>query len=84
MSLESRAAGPLSREELAAFLTELADSVLKEPDRWENSDLADFLRAWGAWLEDMDGYFLNRGESVPSAPSWQLIAQMLLAARVYE
>lgn len=84
MDLESRATRPLSREELAAFLAELADSVVKEPERWENSDLVDFLRAWAAWLEDMDGYFLNQGEPVPSAPSWQLIAQMLLAARVYE
>lgn len=84
MSLESRAAGSLSREELAVFLFELADSIDKEPDRWENANLDEFLRAWAAWVEDMDGYFLNRGESVPSTPSWQLIAQMLLAARVYE
>lgn len=84
MSLDARAGGPMTREQLVAFLDQLADSFLKEPERWENADLESLLRAWSAWLEDMDGFFLNRGESVPSEPSWQLVAQMLLAARVYE
>lgn len=84
MSFESRASGPLDRAELAGFLDQLADSLLEEPERWENDTLESFLRGWSAWLVDMDGYFLNRGEPVPDTPSWQLIAQMLLAARVYE
>lgn len=84
MSLESRAASPLSRTELAGFLEQLADSFVEEPERWENDTIEGFLRGWSAWLTDMDGYFLNRGEPVPESPSWQLIAQMLLAARIYE
>lgn len=84
MTLESRASGPLTRAELAGFLDQLADSLLEEPERWENDRLESFLRGWSAWLNDMDGYFLNRGEPVPDAPSWQLVAQMLLAARVYD
>jgi hypothetical protein len=32
----------------------------------------------------MDGYFKNRGEKVPDTPTWQTLAQMLLAARMYE
>lgn len=84
MSLESRASNPLSREDLVSFLGDLADSIVEAPDGWENPDLESFLRAWAAWLEDMDQFFLNRAEPVPSSPSWQLIAQMLLAARVYE
>jgi hypothetical protein len=84
MSLDSRASHTLSREELVKFLGEMADSIDEEPERWQNSNLPDFLNAWAAWLEDMDGFFLNRGEIVPTSPSWQLIAQMLLAARTYE
>lgn len=84
MVLEHRVSGPLTREELVSFLDQLADSYLDEPERWENADLVSFLRAWSAWLDDMDGYFVSRGEPVPSEPSWQLVAQMLLAARVYE
>jgi hypothetical protein len=32
----------------------------------------------------LDGYFLNRGEEVPSAPSWQLIAMIFAASLVHE
>jgi hypothetical protein len=82
--LEARAEKLHTRAELAAFLENLADSVVEEPEVWENDTLERFLRAWSAWIADMDGYFVQRGLSVPGEPSWRLIAQMLLAARVYE
>lgn len=83
-ALDARASKLLSRSELAGFLEQLADSLLEEPESWENVDLESFLRAWSAWLHDMDGFFANLGEPVPDSPSWQLIAQMLMAARIYE
>lgn len=84
MSLESRASRKMTRNELAGFVDQLADSLLESPESWENDTIERFLRAWSAWLNDMDGYFLNQGQAVPESPSWQLVAQMLLAARVYE
>ncbi|MFB9960664.1 DUF7660 family protein [Agromyces bracchium] len=84
MDLDSQALNMSSRADLVEFLGGLADSFATHPERWQNANLPDFLNAWAAWLEDMDGYFQNRGESVPTSASWQLIAQMLLAARVYE
>lgn len=84
MTLESRVSEPLTRAELAGFIDQLADSYLESPEHWENDTIESFLRAWSAWLNDMDGFFINRGEPVPESPSWQLIAQMMLAARVYE
>lgn len=84
MSLESEASGQLTREQFAGFLDRLADSLVEEPEDWENEKLERFLRAWSVWVVDMDGYFLNRGETAPREPTWQLMAQMLLAARVYE
>ena len=44
---------------------------------WENSDLESFLEAMHAWTEDM-------GDRLPSEPSWQTFAKMLMAATVYE
>ena len=82
--LENRAERLRTREELAAFLENLADSLIEEPEVWENDTLERFLRAWSAWIADMDGYFVRQGLAVPATPSWQLVAQMLLAARVYE
>ncbi|WP_457785924.1 DUF7660 family protein [Streptomyces rimosus] len=32
---------------------------------WENGSLNCCLEALSAWTNDMDGYFLNRGEPVP-------------------
>jgi hypothetical protein len=84
MTFEARAELPMSRTDLSDFLGRLADSVVGAPETWENGSLESFLRGWSAWLTDMDGYFLNKAEPVPSEPSWQLIAQMLLAARIYE
>ena len=73
-----------TREDLAAFIEELERNVRDRPDAWENATLDRYLAALASWTEDMDGYFLNRGESVPDAPSWRLVGQMLLAAKVYE
>lgn len=83
-NLNDRAASISDKESLAWFLAALADSLQESPEEWENGDLGTFIRAWAAWLHDSDGYFRGRGELPPEQPSWGLIAQMLLAARIYE
>jgi hypothetical protein len=72
------------RLDLAAFILRLRADLLSDPDVWENPTLERFLEALSAWTQDMDGYFENRGEVTPSEPSWRLVADMLLAARMYE
>jgi hypothetical protein len=72
------------KQALSFFLAELADDLLESPEDWENADLETFLRAMSAWLQDSDGYFLARGEQPPRDPTWYLIAEIFLAARVYE
>lgn len=80
----SRANSVQTLAELAVFLENLADSISEEPEIWENDTLRRFLKAWAAWTVDMGGYFAERGEPVPEEASWKLVAQMLLAARLYE
>ena len=82
--LQELAAGIKSRQDLAAFVIELSRSYEEIGDFWENDRLDIFLEALGGWTEDMDGYFKNRGEACPENPSWNLFAQMLLAAMIYE
>lgn len=84
MNLESQVNTINSRESLTVFVHSLARSLKESPSDWENANLEGFLDALAAWVEDMDGYFENRGESTPQTPDWKLIGQMLLAARVYE
>ena len=84
MNLESQVDTIRSREDFIVFLRSLSRSLIDFPNDWENANLEDFLNALAAWVEDMDGYFANRGEPTPQTPDWKLIGQMLLAARIYE
>ncbi len=56
----------------------------QKPEERENRDLGSFLNAMAGWVEDMDGYYQNRSESVPDQPTWKTVAEILLASRVYE
>ncbi len=76
--------GVRSREDLAQFVRTLADDLRQRPEAWENVALGPFLEAMSAWIEDMDGYYRNKGEAVPSQPEWSTLAEILAAARVYE
>jgi len=42
------------------------------------------LEALAGWIDDSDGYYVNQGKPVPTAPSWKNVAEMLIAARIYE
>ncbi len=69
-----------TRDDLVRFLLEMSSQV----ESFQNQELAVFLEAASAWLADMDGYFLNRGEEVPVSPDWSLVAGVLAAATVYD
>lgn len=73
-----------SRKDLAAFVRALQTDLRDNPTSWENASLERFLEALGAWVEDMDGYYLNRGKSVPQRPDWSVVGDMLMGARTYE
>lgn len=69
-----------SRDDLVLFLREMSVQV----GSFDNQRLDAFLEAAAGWLADMDGYFENRGETVPTDASWSLIAMALSAATVYD
>lgn len=73
-----------THEDLAEFIRDLQASLNEESSKWENTDLSSFLEAMAAWLDDMDGYYKNRGEPVPTQPDWKFVAGLLKAASVYE
>lgn len=72
------------RDEFVKIVGEIAATLGSDPDIWENTTVHDYLSAMAAWVEDMDGYFENLGDPVPTHPTWELFAQILQAARVYE
>jgi len=72
-----------SKADLAEFVRNLREDLREHPEKWENASLEDFLESMAAWIEDMDGYYLNRGESVPERPTWKTVADILMGAKVY-
>jgi len=50
----------------------------------ENDTLDSFLEALAAWTDEMDGYYRNMNEDAPVTLQWKTIADMLMAASIYE
>ncbi|MGW0798123.1 DUF7660 family protein [Streptomyces sp. NPDC002692] len=73
-----------SREGLAAFVRALHRSHTEEAQSWENADLASFLEALAAWIDDADGWYGNGGRTLPESGDWSFFAQALRAAMTYE
>ena len=70
-----------SREELIGYIYEM----LEDYDQCENRDVSTFLQAMAAWLNDCGGYYRNTGQSLNiDEPNWQLFADALTAATVYD
>ncbi len=73
-----------TKQEFVSFVYDLSQSYKSDPKSWENKDLGTFLEALAAWTDDMEGYYINHKQPVPTQPDWQTIADMLQAAKVYE
>jgi hypothetical protein len=74
-----------TRDELIGHIFRLLDDHDAIGDQWENKDLYSILQAMAAWLNDCEGYYINTGQAVDVRhPSWQLFADALSAASVYE
>jgi hypothetical protein len=72
-----------NREEFLTFLFELLDHI--DAVKFENGTVYQYVQAAAAWLHDADGYYRNIGESRDTREAdWQLFADMLCAALVYE
>jgi len=84
MTLAERARAVRTREDLVAFVEALAADYGNNQATWTNTDLASFLAAMSAWSEDMEGFYENSGEDLASLSPWRVLADILMAARVYE
>jgi hypothetical protein len=73
-----------TKKDFVSFVYELSQDYRDNPKSWQNKDLGSFLEALAAWVDDMEGYYLNQGQQVPEKPDWQMLANMLTAAKIYE
>ena len=84
MTLEEQCNSCRSRGDFVAFVEALQRDFHDNPSAWQNADLPHYFAALAAWVGDMDGYYQNINKPVPSQPDWNLAANMLLAAKMYE
>jgi hypothetical protein len=84
MSLDQCVETIRSREDFVSFVKSLRASLSTDSNGWENRNLGSYLEAVAAWVEDMDGYYENRGQPVPQQPDWKVLGEILLAATLYE
>ena len=82
MTLSEKAAKVKSHADLVKFLGELRKDQAK--GKWENGELAQYLSGLEGFAGDLEGWFANRKEKLPAQPTWSLMAQVLLAASLYE
>lgn len=73
-----------TREELVEFIRLLQKDLINNPEGWENDELASYLEAMAGWVDDMDGYYQNRGSEIPQTLSWKHVGYILLASKTYE
>ena len=71
-----------TKEQLLSFIQDLST---QDSSSWENASAKDFPEALGAWLETADGFYKNLNLDTDSKkPSWQMFADALQAATIYE
>lgn len=73
-----------TKENFIQFLEFLSSNARNNMSEWENKDLPSYIESMASWVEDMEGYYLNQNLSVPENVNWTFIADILMAARVYE
>lgn len=84
MTLSERARAVRTREDLVAFIEALDADYAGNGSTWTNTDLASFLGGMSGWSQDMKGFYENRGEDLASLSPWRVLADILVAARIYE
>lgn len=73
-----------TKEDFLQFIDGLRNDFKTNYSEWENNDLSSYLGAMKAWTGDMDGYFNNQGVELPKSIPWNVFANILLAAKMYE
>ena len=73
------------RNSFAVFISLLREEIIKNPDRYENNNLDDFLEAMTAYTKDLQGYYDNTKQNINADhPDWKTFADILMGSAVYE
>jgi hypothetical protein len=73
-----------SKEDFIRFIELLVSDLKNNPDEWVNQSLESYLEAVASWTEDMEGYYQNNNLPIPTEITWNVLANILMAAKMYE
>lgn len=73
-----------TRQDFISFLRSLKRDYSENISSWENKDIETFLEAMASWVEDMDGFYINKGLRMPEKPDWKVFADILMGGKLYE
>ena len=66
-----------SKEEFIRFMELYISTV-------EDSSVKCYLDSVTAWVQDMDGYYINTGKEMPKNIDWNFIANLFYVGSIYE
>lgn len=73
------------RQSFITFLGRFRQDLLTNRQDWENTGLEDFLEALARYAADIQAYYDNTNQQINAdTASWQVFADMLQGAAVYE
>lgn len=74
-----------TREDFIEFMHLFCEDYANNSSSWENNKLETFLEALTSYSEDIDGYYQNiKKQPIPQDINWQVFAELLMGARIYE
>jgi hypothetical protein len=74
-----------SRYDLVDFIRTLIDEFASQRIEWRNRAADEYLEALSAWIAESDVYYAYRGEPpLNHNLHWKQLAEMLMAATMYE
>ena len=73
------------KKSFVCFLESIRKEFENYPEKWENSNLSNFLEALCRYSEDIQGFYDNTNQNVDSnIASWQVFADIIKGATNYE
>ena len=74
-----------TKDDFENFMSMLIKDLKENRADWENNELEPFLDGIRRFTGVLDNYYINSGiEADTSIPTWKMLAEVFLAAKVYE
>ena len=74
----------MDKKDFVLFVETLTQDFKGNPESWDNNRLDLYLEGISSWTGDMEGYYENNNIDITKLNQWQIFANILVAASIYE